>query len=270
MCGLHCRHDPRRRPVGLGQAGNQPGRGHRHADSSTSLAGKAFLPAQRTAVRRRDRPADAHRPVRDPPPPAHPSVGPDLDRTRPDRRSTRTRHGPAHAGGSPHTPGHTGPVRGVAISPDGTWLATASFDQTVRVWDLASGHTRATLIATPASPGGRGQPGRHLARIHERPTLRGHKDRPQAVAISSDGTWLATAGADHTARTWDATTGGQRATLRGSKGAVESMLCLRCAWTEQVGDRLRGHDERLHHVVVFVFDDVAVVDVGLGSGDAGW
>ena len=35
--------------------------------------------------------------------------------------------------------GHTGGVRAVAWSPDGTRLATASSDETVRVWDPATG-----------------------------------------------------------------------------------------------------------------------------------
>src|SRR4029077_7978830 len=30
--------------------------------------------------------------------------------------------------------GHKSPVTGVAIAPDGTWLATTSGDQTARIW----------------------------------------------------------------------------------------------------------------------------------------
>ncbi|MEY9969508.1 WD40 repeat protein, partial [Streptacidiphilus sp. MAP12-16] len=34
--------------------------------------------------------------------------------------------------------GHTDRVTGVAISPDGTWLATTSDDRTVRIWNRAA------------------------------------------------------------------------------------------------------------------------------------
>jgi hypothetical protein len=74
----------------------------------------------------------------------------------------------------------------VAIAPDGSWLATASFDDTVRIWDAASGQERAALT--------------------------GHKYGVWAVAIAPDGTWLAT-GSDQTVRIWDAVTGQQRAAL---------------------------------------------------------
>jgi WD40 repeat protein len=41
--------------------------------------------------------------------------------------------------------GHTEGVLSAAISPDGNWLASGSFDTTVIVWDLASGQVRHTL-----------------------------------------------------------------------------------------------------------------------------
>jgi WD40 repeat protein len=45
--------------------------------------------------------------------------------------------------------GHTGHLRGVAFSPDGTLLATTSDDGTARLWDIATG--------TPAPPSSRFQ-----------------------------------------------------------------------------------------------------------------
>ncbi|MCX5384198.1 WD40 repeat domain-containing protein [Streptomyces sp. NBC_00083] len=40
---------------------------------------------------------------------------------------------------------HTGGVLSVAVSPDGTWLATASHDRTVRIWDPASKQALTTM-----------------------------------------------------------------------------------------------------------------------------
>jgi WD40 repeat protein len=60
-------------------------------------------------------------------------------------------------------------VNGVAFSPDGTRIATASDDKTARVWDSASG--------------------RELARLT-------HEDPVNGVAFSPDGTRIATASGD--------------------------------------------------------------------------
>ncbi|WP_241841847.1 TIR domain-containing protein, partial [Pseudofrankia sp. BMG5.36] len=85
----------------------------------------------------------------------------------------------------------------VAFSPDGTLLATSSWDKTARVWDTTSGTLHATLT--------------------------GHTDWVHAVAFSPDGTLLATSSADRTVRIWDPKSGTPRAFLIGHTGAVGSV-----------------------------------------------
>jgi WD40 repeat protein len=90
--------------------------------------------------------------------------------------------------------GHQAVLRGTAFSPDGALLATASYDLTARLWDLATGRAARTLT--------------------------GHEAGVYKVAFSPDGALLATASYDRTARLWDPATGRAARTLTGHEGAV--------------------------------------------------
>ena len=67
----------------------------------------------------------------------------------------------------------------MAFSPDGKRLASASWDQTVKVWDAVTGQKMLTL--------------------------KGHTNRVYSVAFSPDGHRLASASGDETVKVWDAT-----------------------------------------------------------------
>jgi sugar lactone lactonase YvrE len=125
--------------------------------------------------------------------------------------------------------GHAVSVNGVAFSPDGLLLATASSDKTARLWDPATGQHLRTLAGHDGliwgvafSPDGRlvatasddktarlwdPATGEHLR------TLTGHAFWVYGVAFSPDGRLLATAGVDGTARLWDPATGEHLRTL---------------------------------------------------------
>jgi WD40 repeat protein len=92
--------------------------------------------------------------------------------------------------------GHTSFVSSIAFSPDGKLLASASKDQTVKLWEAASGRQLFTLT----------QP-----------------DEVLAVAFSPDGKTLATGSRDNTVRLWDARAGVELRTLRGHGGPVHAV-----------------------------------------------
>ena len=71
--------------------------------------------------------------------------------------------------------GHTAPVVGLAVSPDGRMLASAAWDHTARLWPLAGGAPR---------------------------VLEGHQQAVNGLAFTPDGRSLVTAGYDATLRLW--------------------------------------------------------------------
>ena len=93
--------------------------------------------------------------------------------------------------------GHAGHVSSVAFSPDGQRLASGSHDQTVRIWDCATGKE---LFA-----------------------LNGHAGLVWSVAFSPDGQRLASGSHDQTVKIWDSATGKELFALKGHAGAVRSV-----------------------------------------------
>jgi hypothetical protein len=97
------------------------------------------------------------------------------------------RDGPALGGGhgGPHgepVKGHSGWVWSVTFSPDGKLVASGSTDETVRLWEVATG-----------AP-------------HSEP-LKGHSGWVRSVTFSPDGKLIASGSDDKTVRLWEVVTG---------------------------------------------------------------
>ena len=71
---------------------------------------------------------------------------------------------------------HGGPVKGLALSPDGRWMVSTSFDYTAVLWSTGD--------------------------FSERRTLKGHRAAVNAAAFSPDGRYLVTAGDDRMLYVW--------------------------------------------------------------------
>lgn len=137
--------------------------------------------------------------------------------------------------------GHSAPVTWLAYSPDGAMLATASADNTIKLWDTTSGKLVTTLkghqgrvLILVFSPGGE-----TLASASEDGDVRlwnmpdgqlkialdGVKGEVLSLAFAPDGMLLATGGRDSKTCLWDTRNGKKKMTLEGS-GRVIAQLAF--------------------------------------------
>jgi WD40 repeat protein/tRNA A-37 threonylcarbamoyl transferase component Bud32 len=131
--------------------------------------------------------------------------------------------------------GHRAQITGLAYSPAGRHLASASADETVVIWDVASGRSVQILrhplsvLGVAYSPDGLqlASAGADLiARLWNAQTgqlsrqLRGHAGPVHGVTFSPDSRTLASVGGDGAIKLWDTYSGQELATLRGHSGVV--------------------------------------------------
>jgi len=128
--------------------------------------------------------------------------------------------------------GHRGPVRTVQFAPTGEYVISGGDDNTIRIWDVATGrpyaelrgHSRPVQACAIAADGSQvfsgGQDGeiKLWDLVDYRPApqgiaLAGHTDAVLAAAFSPDGSRVITAGGDHAARVFASETGVRQATL---------------------------------------------------------
>ncbi len=120
------------------------------------------------------------------------------------------------------------PIRVITLRPDGPVLVTSDEEGHIRMWGLLDGELRWDLKVEGAPPRALAisADGRRLAStddativLHHAATgaierrLEGHTSPVNALAFGSDGTILASAGADRTARLWDLAEGRNTATF---------------------------------------------------------
>ncbi len=89
---------------------------------------------------------------------------------------------------------HSNSVRGVAYSPDGSKIVSASYDKTIKIWDAKTSQELANLP--------------------------GHTKWVNSAAFSPDGSKIVSASNDSTIKVWEAATGKELATLSGHADGV--------------------------------------------------
>ena len=115
--------------------------------------------------------------------------------------------------------GHTDGIHGMALSPDGRTILTASVDKTIRLWDAETGQPLATLL--------------------------GHARQVMGGSFSPNSQQVVSASGDNTARIWNVKSGRQLASLATSATTGPHALA--------------SYDDQGHHVLVLTRPAVRTV-----------
>ena len=183
-----------------------------------------------------------------------------------------------------------GAVRALALSPDGTLLATAGIDTVARVFRLHAGKAPVAQLLhssvvhdiafspdgndlATATDDGRAQIW-SVAKRKIAMTFVGHTAAVNSVAFSPDGTLLATASLDHDARIWNVATGKKIRVLEGHAGNVTSVaFSADGRWVVTAGPGTAGiwataGSDLAHDRLFFVSDDAQRIDAATFASNA--
>jgi WD40 repeat protein/serine/threonine protein kinase len=135
--------------------------------------------------------------------------------------------------------GHTAWVHSVALTADGRFVVSGSWDCTLRVWDLRLGQSVRTLeghrgwvnavAVTPDGSRAISAASDCTLRVWDLgtgqsvQTLKGHTDRVNAIVVTPDCRRAISASSDRTLRLWDLENGKLMHTLKGHLGVVNAV-----------------------------------------------
>jgi WD40 repeat protein len=190
--------------------------------------------------------------------------------------------------------GHSASVSCVAVTTDGRRTVSASYDKTLKVWDLESGRALRTLDGHSDSVSGVAvtADGRAVSASSDRTlkiwdlesgqelrTLKGHSASVNGVAVTADGKRAVSASSDRTLKVWDLQSGRELRSLEGHSDWVNGVVvtedgkrAVSASYdkTLKVWDLETGRELRMMQGHAYVVSGVAMTGDGKRAVSASW